>query len=315
MTESLVHRTGSWTEQTDAMNVRLPIGDFSRMTYLSIKSLRRYHDMGLLIPAHIDPASGYRYYDASQVPTGQVIRRFRDLGMPLEQVKAVLQAADATARSELIVAHLREMESALAQTQQVISSLRALLERPQQTAISVEYRSAPATRALAITEPVSMDESGDWWAAAFDELRSMLGPGDPGRAGPDGALYSAGFFADDRGDVTAFIPVAGEFRSASRSSLSASRSSLSAGRSSLSAGRASLVEIPAAELAVTLHEGGFAELDQAYGALGTFVAEREIGVQGPIREHYLISSAHTDDESQHRTEVCWPVFRTRGEEQ
>jgi DNA-binding transcriptional MerR regulator len=77
------------------MSIRLSIGDFSRMTYLSIKALRRYHEMGLLVPADVDPASGYRYYDASQVPAGQVVRRFRDLGMPLEQVKEVLLAPDA----------------------------------------------------------------------------------------------------------------------------------------------------------------------------------------------------------------------------
>jgi MerR family regulatory protein len=77
--EPLARRAGAWAEQTGAMNVRLSIGDFSRMTYLSIKSLRRYHDMGLLVPAHVDQGSGYRYYDASQVPAGQVIRRFRDL--------------------------------------------------------------------------------------------------------------------------------------------------------------------------------------------------------------------------------------------
>jgi effector-binding domain-containing protein len=72
------------------------------------------------------------------------------------------------------------------------------------------------------------------------------------------------------------------------------------------------IEVPAAELAVTVHRGAFSELDQAYGALGIFVAEREIGVQGPIREHYVVSFADTADQSQHRTEVCWPVFRTKG---
>jgi hypothetical protein len=40
------------------------------------------------------------------------------------------------------------------------------------------------------------------------------------------------------------------------------------------------------------------------------VAERAIGTGGPIREYYLVSSADTDDETRHRTEVCWPVFRT-----
>jgi hypothetical protein len=49
---------------------------------------------------------------------------------------------------------------------------------------------------------------------------------------------------------------------------------------------------------------------QAYGALGTYVAAREIGLDGPIREHYLVSQFDTDDESQLVTEVGWPVFRT-----
>ena len=70
------------------------------------------------------------------------------------------------------------------------------------------------------------------------------------------------------------------------------------------------LEIPAAELAVAVHRGSHADLDQTYGALGTYVAEREIGVDGPIREHYLVTEFDTDDESSYVTEVCWPVFQT-----
>jgi effector-binding domain-containing protein len=47
-----------------------------------------------------------------------------------------------------------------------------------------------------------------------------------------------------------------------------------------------------------VHDGPFSELDQTYGALGTVVAERGIGADGPIREHYP---------SPDRTEVCWPI--------
>src|ERR1700722_7536730 len=61
------------------MGTLVTIGVFSRMTHLSIKTLRHYHDLGLLEPAAIDPFSGYRSYDTSQVPTAQVIRRLRDL--------------------------------------------------------------------------------------------------------------------------------------------------------------------------------------------------------------------------------------------
>ncbi len=284
---------GWLTGETGRMPVRLSIGDFAKMTYLSIKSLRRYHDMGLLVPAQVDPASGYRYYDASQVTAGQVIRRFRDLGMPLEQVREVLNAPDARTRNDVIVAHLRDMESALQQTQHTVSSLRALLERPQDP-VEVEYRSAAPMRVLAISEPVAMSDIDPWWSAAFRELHDTVQAAGLDRSGPDGALYSGEFFADEAGDVTAFVPVG-------------------AGPPAGRAGRVHVRDIPGAELAVTVHRGSFSDLDRTYGALGTFVSQREIGVPGPIREHYLVTSAHTAHESEHRTEVCWPVFHIRGE--
>jgi DNA-binding transcriptional MerR regulator len=283
------------TGETGRMPVRLSIGDFAKMTYLSIKSLRRYHDMGLLVPAEVDTASGYRYYDSSQVAAGQVIRRFRDLGMPLEQVRAILTAPDTAARNDVIIAHLREMESALQQTQQTVSSLRALLERPQ-TPIRVEYRSVGPASVLAIAEPVAMTDIDRWWGGAFGELHAFIESAGAQRAGPDGALYASEFFEEDAGEVVVFIPVRGASRASARR-----------------AGRVRGRTIPGAELAVTVHEGGFGELDLTYGALGTFVSERDIGVPGPIREHYLVTSADTADESQLRTEVCWPVFHLRGE--
>ena len=48
-------------------------------------------------------------------------------------------------------------------------------------------------------------------------------------------------------------------------------------------------------------------MDQTYAALGTHVAERKLGADGPIREHYLVTADDTDDPGQLRTEVCWPV--------
>ena len=57
-----------------------------------------------------------------------------------------------------------------------------------------------------------------------------------------------------------------------------------------------------------MHEGPFGELDRTYGALGTYVAERALAVAGPIREYYLVSPADTEDESELRTDVRWPIF-------
>src|SRR6202044_3822591 len=100
--------------QTRVMQNCLAIGDFSRATHLSVKMLRHYHRVGLLEPADVDPDTGYRRYRPGQIPTAQGIRRFRDLDMPLDEIRAVLGAPDLEARNDLIAAHLSRLESGLA---------------------------------------------------------------------------------------------------------------------------------------------------------------------------------------------------------
>src|SRR5690348_16676350 len=120
--------------------MRVSIGDFSRMTFLSVKALRHYHEVGLLPPAEIDPETGYRRYEIAQVPTAQVIRRLRELGMSLDGVGAVIKAPDVRARNAAISAHLRRMEGELEQTRATVKSLRLLLDEEPPPAITVGYR-------------------------------------------------------------------------------------------------------------------------------------------------------------------------------
>ncbi|WP_405895754.1 MerR family transcriptional regulator [Streptomyces sp. NBC_00104] len=70
----------------------MPIGDFARRSGLTSSALRFYADSGLLHPAEVDPASGYRYYTADQVNRATALRRLREISMPLTTVEAVLDA-------------------------------------------------------------------------------------------------------------------------------------------------------------------------------------------------------------------------------
>lgn len=270
------------------MAARVTIGDFSRMTHLSVTALRHYHEVGLLHPAEIDTDSGYRFYTPEQVQIAQVIRRFRDLGMPLDEIREVLRAPDAAARTQVIVVHMQRMESQLAATQLVVASLRSLLEQAP-APIAVSHRLVSSTWAVAICEEVSFAGLDDWLGPAQRAIDAVLAAAAVPPAGPRAALYSARFFQLEAGDVTAYVPVSDDVPAP---------------------GRAQMLQIPAAELAVAVHRGSHADLDQTYGALGTYVAEREIGVDGPIREHYLVTEFDTSDESSYVTEVCWPVFHT-----
>src|SRR3954465_13165897 len=188
------------------MTVLITIGEFSRMTHLSVKALRHYHDLGVLEPAAVDPSSGYRLYTGAQVPTAQLIRRFRDLEMPLDEVREVLRAPDLAARNAAIAAHLARMEQRLEETQATVASLRGLLEDTF-VAGDVEFRSVGATSAFAVRERVSFDGCERWLAVAFEELSAALGAAEVTPAGPGAALYPPEFFEVEAGDVTAFVPV------------------------------------------------------------------------------------------------------------
>lgn len=267
------------------MTTALSIGDFSRMTQLSVKTLRHYHEVGLLEPDRVDPATSYRYYAPEQVATAQVVRRLRELGMPIADVRAVLSAAPAD-RNTLIGGHLKRLETELAATRSAVESLRAILERP---AAHVEHRSVAAASAAVIEETVDRDELLPWWQGAVGELRgtvtadTRLTP-----TGAPGALFGFDIFSRDRGSATVFIPVDGEVRPV---------------------GRVRSAMIPAAELAVVHHCGPHDDVDLAYSALGEYATRHEISVEGPLREYYDVFSWDTDDSAQWVTTLCWPVLR------
>jgi len=275
------------------MAPQLTIGEFSRMTHLSVKALRHYHDVGVLEPAAIDPFTGYRSYDATQVVPAQVIRRLRDLGMPLDAIRSVLLAPDLETRNREIAAHLARMERQLAQTQASVAGLRALLTGPELQP-AIEYRKIPAVTALAVAQVVSAVDLTTWGSDALGALADALTATGVAAAGPFGALFPGDFFELERSEITAFVPVEPP----------------GPGFALPGGGQVRLLEIPAVEAAVAVHEGPLDDIDRTYGALGTAVAERAIGVDGPIREYYLIGYPETEDESKHRTEVAWPVFRT-----
>lgn len=264
--------------------VLLSIGDFARMTYLSVKTLRHYHDIGLLEPAEVDPSTGYRRYTPAQVPLAQVIRRFRDLGMPLEELAAVVRAPDVDVRNAVIARHLAQMEDRLRQTQETVRSLRNLVDNPS-AAVPVEFRSTAPTPVLAVRAVLDQDEVPGWLSQALTELYEALGT-QVIPAGPPGALYAPALFEAERGEVTAFVPVTAP---------------------TVATGRTKVLVLPAAEYAVAVHDGPAEDLDRTFAALGTFVAEHAITVEAPLRELYLEGLL---DAGRSHIEVCWPVFRT-----
>src|SRR5260370_2312952 len=176
------------------------------MTHLSIKTLRYYHQVGLLEPAEVEPSAGYRDYRVEQIPTAQIIQRVRDLNMPVDEVKAVLAAPDLDTRNALITAHLSRLEGELEQTRQAVMSLRNLLE-PALAPISVEHRTIPAIQAVGIHEVVDLSDLLFWYHGALGELYATVAVQGLQPSGPSGGLFSSELFQYERGAATVFVPV------------------------------------------------------------------------------------------------------------
>ncbi len=72
----------------------LKIGDFSKLSHLTVKALRYYEKEGLLKPASVDEWNGYRFYDTSQLEIAAKIKSYRQLGLSIEEIKAAFRGAD-----------------------------------------------------------------------------------------------------------------------------------------------------------------------------------------------------------------------------
>ena len=273
------------------MTNTVSVGRFATMTHLSVKTLRHYHQVGLLEPAEVDAETGYRYYTLEQLPTAQLIRRLRDLRMPVADVREVLVAGSPIARDSLISAHIDHLETELAKTQAAVNSLRALLDSPAGLQ-PVHRRAESSFPALAITEdnldPVDIEA---WWREALAELRRAAADNALNITGPAGGLYDECLFHREPGEATVFIPVT----------------------TPRELGRVTALIIPAAEVAVTTYQGPHSDIDLAYGRLGSYVTEHELAVGWQLREYYQRDHSHTSDHSQRRTEIAWPIIDSPAE--
>jgi DNA-binding transcriptional MerR regulator len=262
------------------------IGDFSRATHLTVKTLRHYHETGLLEPALVDPRTSYRRYTPEQIPIAQIIRRFRDLDMPLAEIRTMLAAPDLRTRNELIADHLKHLERELTKTRGAVASLRSLLERPDSPE-RIGRRKADQVNA-AISEVVVVRDAWAWLVGALGELRAALTAQRKTVAGSGRNLLQCHIFACT-GEATVFFPCQGTVRAV---------------------GRVAPRVIPAVELATMVHEGSHTNIDLAYGSLATYVARHTLAVEGDLREYYLVGPQETSEESAWRTEIGWPVFQT-----
>jgi DNA polymerase III subunit beta len=114
-----------WSVESDLRS----IGEMARASGLTVSALRFYDRVGVLVPAVVDPATGYRRYAEHQIRPARVLAGLRRVGMPLADIARVLgQLPDGAAVRGLLDVHLRRLEDGLVDARRELSRIHALLD-------------------------------------------------------------------------------------------------------------------------------------------------------------------------------------------
>ncbi|HEY8523325.1 MAG TPA: MerR family transcriptional regulator [Acidimicrobiales bacterium] len=280
---------GSPTDERDETHDGLlTIGAFSRACLLSVKSLRAYHEAGILVPARVDPRTGYRAYHPSQLADAAVIRRLRALDLPLDQVREVVQAHDPDVTRRVLARHEAAMRARLEEVTRIVAELQQGVARPSEHT-PVHVRRTPAHHTLAVRGEVTAADFAAFLGDAYGRIGAVLGRLGLEAAGPSGALYPPEIPDDGPEPVEAFVPIAAP------AALPDDR------------GPVTLGEVPAARVAVVVHAGPYETIDETYRLLGAWVGRHARPAGTPVREVYLVSYGEAADPEQFRTEIHWPI--------
>jgi DNA-binding transcriptional MerR regulator len=184
----------------------ISIGGFARRSRLSVKALRLYDELGVLVPARVDEASGYRYYDVAQLEAARLVAMLRQLELPLAEIKELL-ARDPVDAAERIAAHWREVESVHDARRELADYLVNRLSGKRSVMYEVATREIPERSVLCLKRNV--DEQGAWALGKefIAILRERPLPKMEGREGAVFSIYWGEVSADSDGPVEWCKPV------------------------------------------------------------------------------------------------------------
>lgn len=265
---------------------RMTIGRFSEMTRLSIRALRLYDRLGLLVPDRVDPQTGYRTYVPGQANRAEAIRILRSVDMPLEEIRAVLAVDDVGVVRDHLHHHRRRLADRLAHQEHMLTFLEGLIngEEPIMP-YDISLEQAPPQHVLALRSTVDHESISSDIAGGFARLGAHLGAVDAQPVAPPFIIFHDLIDEQTPGDIELCFPVAGPVEGD---------------------GEVQVRHLPGSDVATTMHRGRYSEITPAYHALSTWMDERGHVVAGPPREIYLNDPREVGEADQ-LTQVQWPV--------
>jgi DNA-binding transcriptional MerR regulator len=190
----------------------LTIGTFAARARLSAKALRLYDRLGLLSPAYVDEASGYRYYRAEQAERARLVAMLRQLDMPLARIAQVVEAPGGTEAAERLTAYWADVETRIAGQRTLAEYLRGRLSGRSSEMygkFAVETVDVPAQVVITETRHTLADELPAWIGASLGRLESASRECG-GITAPPFVVYHSEVSMESDGPAESCVPVADE---------------------------------------------------------------------------------------------------------
>ena len=268
----------------------IKIGDFARLSQVSVVTLRYYDEMELLRPIRVDAFTGYRFYSADQLPRLNRILALKDLGFSLEQIKLML--ADGLSSEQLrkmLVMQRSDVEKRLSEEQDRLSRIEARLRQ-----IELEDK-MPEYDVVIKTTPAMMVASRRVRIPTNDQVPQYLGP-----AYADIYSYIRSQAVKDDGlCMTLWHSPADVYENEEAEAM------VVIDRPLPGTDHVKVYELPPTQVAAVIHHGNFEEFTQGHAALLEWVDANGYRIVGPYREIYI--KHDKDNLADSITEIQFPV--------
>ena len=267
----------------------LKIGEFSKLSRVSVRMLRHYDEIGLLKPAEIDRFTDYRYYREDQLTTAGRIAALKEMGFSLADIIRILEVYDDREQMERFFSARWEELKALSKDTEykltLLDAARKRLRKEEDMSYNVTIKIIPERYAATIqmTIPRYEDEGIIWGKMMEETCRMNLAEDDPCLCA---VTYLDGEYKEENVEMMAWKTVKGSYPDTEH---------------------VKFQTLPEVTVASCTYKGSYTLITEVYAAVIAWMEANSYEPAGAMFNIYHVSPHETQDPEQFVTEVCYPV--------
>lgn len=265
----------------------LKIGEFSKLSRVSIRMLRHYDDIGLLKPAEIDTFTGYRYYREEQLFSIGRITSLKDMGFSLADIIKILDSYDDKEKMDTFLSERQKELSKLSEETEyklmLLDTARKRLRKEQQMNFDVTVKTIPERYSATVHMVVPhYEDEGLLWNTMMSECKTLI-PADPCLAA---AEFLDGEYKDENVEIMVWMTVKGEYPDTEH---------------------VKFKTLPAVQVASCIMKGSYEQMNDANATVVSWIKANGYKMNGPMFNIYHVGPAQSKNPDEYVTEVCFPI--------